>query len=203
MSYAAAMLSRAMAYPTEALKAAAIRAINYLVQHKSLCWTASKSTYFSARHRSPKLRKGGADATIDAAFSDADFAAGPSMSGWAVLMAGAVVDYGAKRQSGTMLSSAGSEIVAGSVCATYIMNKRLLLAEHGFPLSGATTLYMDRSTPSRTTRPSTSSAATTTCASASRPARSPCATCRPSSTSPTCSPRRWSRKSSGCSAPRS
>ena len=143
MSYAAAMLSRAMAYPTEALKAAAIRAINYLVQHKSLCWTASKSTYFSARHRSPKLRKGGADATIDAAFSDADFAAGPSMSGWAVLMAGAVVDYGAKRQSGTMLSSAGSEIVAGSVCATYIMNKRLLLAEHGFPLSGATTLYMD------------------------------------------------------------
>ena len=65
------------------------------------------------------------------------------MSGWAVLMAGAVVDYGAKRQSGTMLSSAGSEIVAGSVCATYIMNKRLLLAEHGFPLSGATTLYMD------------------------------------------------------------
>ena len=92
MSYASAMLSRAMAYPTEALKAAAIRAINYLVQHKSLCWTAPKSTYFSARHKSPKLRKGGATMSIDAAFSDADFAAGPSMSGWAVLMGGAAVD---------------------------------------------------------------------------------------------------------------
>ena len=60
----------ASAYPTEALKADAIRCLSYLIQTKHLAWTASKSTYFSARTGDIS-----AVFSFDEAHSDSDFAA--------------------------------------------------------------------------------------------------------------------------------
>ena len=66
---------------------------------------------------------------IDDGHSDADYAAGPSVSGWAWRAAGAAFLYGSKRQSETMLCSASSELVAGSVAATDGLHARGLKDE--------------------------------------------------------------------------
>ena len=149
ISWAVGMLARAMAFPTEALRKHAIRMLSYLVQHKGLKWTASKSTYFSARTGTPMLRKdaevGGLSCsfTIDEASSDADFAVGPSVSGYEVRFAGAAAAYGSQKQARTEISTTGTEIVAGSVAATIIMLLRNIFDECGFPQTQPTTLYMD------------------------------------------------------------
>ena len=49
IAWAVAMLSRAMAWPTEALMGEAFRCLSYVVQHKSLPIKFSRDTYFSAR----------------------------------------------------------------------------------------------------------------------------------------------------------
>ena len=85
----------ASAYPTEALKADAIRCLSYLIQTST--WTPSKSTYFSARTGTPMMRRIGdisAVFSFDEAHSDSDFAAGPSVSGYSVAAAGAGFAYG-------------------------------------------------------------------------------------------------------------
>ena len=145
--WAVGMLSRAMAYPTEALQADALRCLAYLVATKTLCLNYSRSTYFSARSGTPMARGGGDGAagcvSIDEGTSDSDFAAGPSVSGWEWRLAGAAVLYGSKRQSGTMLSSAAAELVAGSVAATDGVFFRNVLGELGWAQSRPTTLWID------------------------------------------------------------
>ena len=140
------MLSRAMAYPTEALKADAIRCLNYLSQTKHLTWNASKSTFFSARTATP-MQRNGDDLTavfaFDEAHSDSDFAAGPSVSGFCVAAAGAAFAYGSKKGAGTMLCTSSAELVAASVCATHIVWARDLAEFMGFPQAAPTTLYID------------------------------------------------------------
>ena len=149
ISWAVGMLARAMAFPTEELKKHALRMLSYLVQHKGLLWTASKSTYFSARTGTPMLRKdaemGGMSCsfTIDEASSDADFAVGPSVSGYEARFAGVGCAYGSQKQTRTEISTTGTEIIAGSVAATIIMLLRNVFDEFGFPQTQPTTLYMD------------------------------------------------------------
>lgn len=146
ISWAIGMLSRAMAYPTEALKADAIRCLSYLIQTKHLAWTASKSTYFSARTGTPMMRRGGdisAVFSFDEAHSDSDFAAGPSVSGYSVAAAGASFAFGSKKGAQTMLDTASAELVAASVCATHIVWARDLAEFMGFPQAAPTTLYID------------------------------------------------------------
>ena len=149
ISWATAMLSRAMCYPTAALKADAVRVLNYLYQHKSLCLTYSKNKFFSAFSGTVEecdaVMGGlsGAESFTMEGFSDSDFAAGPSMSGWAWRKAGAVVSYGSKRQSGTMLDTASAELYAGSVAATHGVYLRNIDAEVGWPPLGASRLYID------------------------------------------------------------
>ena len=149
IAWAVAMLSRAMAWPTEALMAEAFRCLSYVVQHKSLPIKFSRDTYFSARTGTTVFRRdadrGGLSGVfaIDDGHSDADYAAGPSVSGWAWRAAGAAFLYGSKRQSETMLCSASSELVAGSVAATDGLHARGLKDEMGFPESGPTRLWID------------------------------------------------------------
>ena len=149
IAWAVAMLSRAMAWPTEALMSEAFRCLSYVVQHKSLPIKFSRDTYFSARTGTTVFRRdadqGGLSGVfaIDDGHSDADYAAGPSVSGWAWRAAGAAFLYGSKRQSETMLCSASSELVAGSVAATDGLHARGLKDEMGFPESGPTRLWID------------------------------------------------------------
>ena len=149
IAWAVAMLSRAMAWPTEALMGEAYRCLSYVVQHKSLPIKFSRDTYFSARTGTTVFRRdadqGGLSGVfaIDDGHSDADYAAGPSVSGWAWRAAGAAFLYGSKRQSETMLCSASSELVAGSVAATDGLHARGLKDEMGFPESGPTRLWID------------------------------------------------------------
>ena len=149
IAWAVAMLSRAMAWPTEALMGEAFRCLSYVVQHKSLPIKFSRDTYFSARTGTTVFRRdadqGGLSGVfaIDDGHSDADYAAGPSVSGWAWRAAGAAFLYGSKRQSETMLCSASSELVAGSVAATDGLHARGLKDEMGFPESGPTRLWID------------------------------------------------------------
>ena len=144
--WAVGMLSRAMAYPTAALRAGALRCLAYLATTKALCLNYSRSTYFSARSGTTVGREGD-DAlgciSIDERTSDSDFAAGPSVSGWEWRLAGAAVLYGSKRQSGTMLSSAAAELVAGSVAATDGVFFRNVLGELGWTQSRPTKLWID------------------------------------------------------------
>lgn len=150
IAWAVAMLSRAMAWPTEALMGEAFRCLSYVVQHKSLPIKFSRDTYFSARTGTTVFRRdadqGGLSGVfaIDDGHSDADYAAGPSVSGWAWRAAGAAFLYGSKRQSETMLCSASSELVAGSVAATDGLHARGLKDEMGFPESGPTVAPLDR-----------------------------------------------------------
>ena len=81
----------------------AIRCLSYLIQTKHLAWTASKSTYFSARTGTPMMRRGGdisAVFSFDEAHSDSDFAAGPSVSGYSVAAAGASFAFGSIEEGG-------------------------------------------------------------------------------------------------------
>ena len=136
------MLSRAMAYPTEALRADALRCLAYLVATKTLCLNYSRSTYFSARSGTPMARGGDGAArciSIDEGTSDSDFAAGPSVSDWEWRLAGPAVLYGSKKQSGTMLSSAAAELVAGSVAAADGVFFRNVMGELGWAQSRPTT----------------------------------------------------------------
>ena len=142
------MMSRACAYPTEDLKADLIRAFNYLVQHKHLSLKYSKTTYFSARTGTPKQRRdadmGGLSGAISIeGFSDADYAAGPSVSGHVLSMAGGFVSAGSKKQSETMLCSASTELVAGSVAATFAIFMRNQLEFLGFPQTKPTKMWID------------------------------------------------------------
>ena len=148
IAFAVGMLSRAMTFPTEALKKDALRVLNYLRNTKSMGITFSKSTFFSARSGTQMLRRGDGRAlsavfSLDEASSDANFAAGPSISGWQIGVAGGFVAGGSKRQSGTMLCSASSELYAGSVAATEVVHERHLMEEMGFPQEAPTLLSID------------------------------------------------------------
>ena len=109
----------------------------------------TRDSYFSARTGTTVLRKGGQGGRVEGAFAiddghaDADFAAGPSVSGWVWRMAGAGVLFGSKRQSSTMLDSASAELVSGSVAATDGIHLRNLLGEKGFPQLGPSGLWID------------------------------------------------------------
>eukprot|EP00964_Phaeocystis_antarctica_P111163 scaffold75457_cov75-Phaeocystis_antarctica.AAC.7 len=92
----------ASAYPTEALKADAIRCLSYLIQTKHL--DAVQVDYFSARTGTPMMRRIGdisAVFSFDEAHSDSDFAAGPSVSGYSVAAAGAGFAYGLRLEEGS------------------------------------------------------------------------------------------------------
>lgn len=149
VAWAASMLARAMSFPTAELLGEAYHCLSYLVQHKHLPMRFTRDSYFSARTGTTVLRKGGQGGRVEGAFAiddghaDADFAAGPSVSGWVWRMAGAGVLFGSKRQSSTMLDSASAELVSGSVAATDGIHLRNLLGEKGFPQLGPSGLWID------------------------------------------------------------
>ena len=155
IAWAVGMLARAMAWPTEALMKEAYHCLNYTIQHKHLPMRFTRDTYFCARTGTTILRKnanqGGRlagvytinDSQIDDGHSDADYAAGPSVSGWAWRVAGGSVLFGSKKQSETMLCSASTELVAGSVAATDGVHLRNLKEEIGFPEEGPTAMWID------------------------------------------------------------
>jgi len=84
------------------------------------------------------------------AYSDADWggcvSSGKSTTGMALFLAGAVVDWGSRRQSIVALSSAEAEYIAASDTSREIIWMRRLLAELGYPQAEATPLFIDNST---------------------------------------------------------
>eukprot|EP00965_Chrysotila_dentata_P144970 4786973-Pleurochrysis_carterae.AAC.1 len=79
------------------------------------------------------------------AYSDSDWAVSHSTTGFCVMLGGAAISYGSKRQHCIALSSTEAEIIAASHVAAEIVHLRGLLYEMGRPPLGPTELYVDNS----------------------------------------------------------
>lgn len=115
ISYAVGMLCRAMAKPTPALYAQAVRVLIYLVHSKDL------GLHYSADAAPAVL--GGA--------SDSNWDVNRSTSGWHFKLGHAAVSWGSKKQESTALSSTEAEIMAASKAAQDGMFLRALLSDLG------------------------------------------------------------------------
>ena len=79
------------------------------------------------------------------AFSDSDWATTASTTGFVVMMCGAAVLYGSRRQKCTALSSAQAELVAASHTACEVVYWRELCRFLGVALEAPTPLHVDNS----------------------------------------------------------
>eukprot|EP00965_Chrysotila_dentata_P117544 3884120-Pleurochrysis_carterae.AAC.1 len=79
------------------------------------------------------------------AYSDSDWAVGHSTTGFCVMLGGAAISYGSKRQHCIALSSTEAEIIAASHAAAEIVHLRGILHEMGRPPNEPTVLYVDNS----------------------------------------------------------
>eukprot|EP00965_Chrysotila_dentata_P166186 5486817-Pleurochrysis_carterae.AAC.2 len=79
------------------------------------------------------------------AYSDSDWAAAHSTTGFCIMYGGAAVSYGSKCQHCFSLSSTEAEIVAASHTAAEVIYLRGLLAEMGVEETRATPVYVDNS----------------------------------------------------------
>ena len=122
------MLSRALTFPTPELLAVAYDVLVYLAQ------TADVGVVYDGN---------APDAGVLVAYCDSDWPEGHGTTGYAIVLAGAVIGYASKRQPIIAMSSTEAEIVAASACATEIVFFRSLLAEMGLPQDDPTKLHID------------------------------------------------------------
>ena len=125
VSYAVAMLCRAMSKPTQPAYDAAVRVLAYLDNHRHLGLTYEAGS--APLH----------------GFSDASWEVRHSTSGWLYKWQSAAISWGSKRQPCVALSSCEAEIIAASEATKEAVFLRRLLAELGFDDETATNLYVD------------------------------------------------------------
>ena len=125
-----ALCARAITFPTAELLEVADRIIVYLAQ------TSHVHVRYSGHAPS---------ADVLTAESDSDWAVGHSTTGWAILLAGAVIGFCSKRQPSIALSSTEAEIIAASTCATEVAYFRGLLRELGVEQLEPTVIGVDNS----------------------------------------------------------
>ena len=124
------MLARVATYPTEEMDLLADRVLAYAAQHPDRGETFDASV---------------SNAGVLKAFSDSDWSVLHSMTGFCILLCGAAVIYGSKRQHAIALSSTEAEVMAASHTALEVVYVLNLITEMGIVQERPPVLYIDNS----------------------------------------------------------
>jgi hypothetical protein len=126
-------VARHMANPSEAAHAAALRILLYLHATKKL-----GITYGALRDRSKEGLGRSMHVLVDASWE-----VGRSVSGVAIMMAGAAIAWVSRRQLMEALSSMDSETYAASLAAADLIHHAGLVEEFGIPILHAVPMWSD------------------------------------------------------------
>lgn len=140
-------LSRLMSKANKKVWACALRALVYLLNSADLGISYGgdrpEAMRLSAVHK--PFEAAGVDGLGLSALSDSNWETGPSVSGYAILLAGGVIAWCSKRQPSTSLSSTEAETFAAAAATAETVWARGLLSEFGLPQAGPTVLWVDNS----------------------------------------------------------
>ena len=129
-TWAISMLARVATYPTQEMDLLADRVLAYAAQHPA------RGETFDASVK---------NAGVLTAFCDSDWNVLHSMTGFCILLCGAAVVYGSKRQHAIALSSTEAEVMAASHAALEVVYVAKLIHEMGIVLDKPPVLYIDNS----------------------------------------------------------
>ena len=133
-SFAVNQCARFLNNPGPSHIAAAKRILRYLAGSADLGLTYRKTS-------------GNCLGNVLSATADADHAGADdsrSVSGWAVMLNGAIISWASKRQPITAISSTESEFYSVSQCAMECVYVRRLMEHLGFPQIGPTLIAQDK-----------------------------------------------------------
>ena len=147
VAHAVHRLARLMSKPNKKVWACCMRVLIYLLGCADLGITYGgdrpEAMRLAAVHKPFEPAKGGGLGL--ATLSDANWEAGPSVSGYLVMLAGGVMAWCSKRQPSTALSSSEAETFAAAAATAETLWARGLTGEMGIPQAGPTVLWIDNS----------------------------------------------------------